>query len=598
MYILFLIIVNIKGKWIYLGYSDNVNIFNFIIVSDNLDSQIYDAIVVGTGISGGWAAKELCEKGFKTLVLERGRMVEHVKDYKTANDDPWDYKYKGQQTREEKERQLKQSRTGYTTSKASSHWFVDDIKHPYNETKRFDWMRGYHVGGRSIMWGRHSYRLSNLDFEANKKEGIAVDWPIRYNDIAPWYNYVEGYIGVSGENLGLSQLPDGNFLPPMPLNCVEDHLREKIAENFDGRVMTMGRVAHITGDKKFEGRSPCQFRNRCIRGCPYGAYFSSVASTLPAAEKTGNMTLRPNSIVSEVIYDPETKLATGVKVIDSETKETVEYKANVIFLCASAIASASILMQSKSDRFPDGLGNDSGELGHNVMDHHFRVGATGKFDGFEDKYYKGRKPNGIYLPRFRNLPGSDKMDFLRGYGYQGGASRDDWADNVAELGYGKDLKDAISKPGGWTMGLLGFGETLPYHDNKMTLDYDKLDDWGLPTVTFDAEFKENELIMRKDMKEQAIAMLEKGGFTEISSYDDLGAPGLGIHEMGTARMGRDPKTSVLNGNNQVHAVPNVYVTDGAFMTSASCQNPSLTYMAMTARAADHAAKNFKKTGNV
>lgn len=555
----------------------------------------FDAIVVGTGISGGWAAKELTEKGFKTLVLERGRMVKHIEDYPTMNDDPWDYKFKGQLPPEEMAKQHKQSRTGYTVNESSRHWFVNDLKHPYNEVKRFDWMRGYHVGGRSIMWGRHSYRLSDLDFTANQKDGHGVDWPIRYKDIAPWYDYVESYIGVSGERLGLSQLPDGNFLPPMELNCVEDHLRKSMEENFEGRVLTPGRVAHITGDKKFEGRTSCQYRNRCIRGCPFGAYFSSNSSTLPAAERTGNMTLRPNSIVSEVLYDPETKRATGVKVIDSETKETMEYKANVIFLCASAIASTSILMQSKSDRFPDGMGNDSGELGRNVMDHHFQAGAQAKVDGFENQYYKGRKPNGIYLPRFRNVNGNDNLNFTRGYGYQGGAGRGDWSTSIAEAAYGKDLKEAIIQPGGWTMGLMGFGETLPYHENKMTLDYDKLDDWGLPTVTFDAEFKENELKMRKDMVEQAAAMLEKAGFRDINGYDRLGAPGLGIHEMGTARMGRDPKTSVLNGNNQVHEVPNVYVTDGSFMTSSGCQNPSLTYMAMTARAADHASKNFKKS---
>lgn len=564
-------------------------------MSNIYENDTYDAIVVGTGISGGWAAKELCEKGFKTLVLERGRMVRHVEDYPTMNDDPWDYKFKGQVPREEVKRQEKQARTGYTVNEASKHWFVDDLKHPYNEVKRFDWMRGYHVGGRSIMWGRHSYRLSDLDFTANQKEGVAVDWPIRYKDIAPWYDYVESFVGISGEILGLSQLPDGKFLPPMELNCVEDHLRKNMAENFKGRVLTAGRVAHITGDKSFEGRAPCQYRNRCIRGCPYGAYFSSNSSTLPAAERTGNMTLRPNSIVHEVVYDADTKRATGVKIFDAETKESIEYKANVIFLCASAIASTSILMQSKSDRFPNGMGNDSGELGHNVMDHHFKAGASGKYDGFEDMYYKGRKPNGIYLPRFRNLNGNDNLGFTRGYGYQGGASRGDWAASVAEAGYGKELKEAIIKPGGWTMGLMGFGETLPYHENKMTLDYNKLDEWGLPTVTFDAEFKENELEMRKDMVEQAVAMLEKAGFNEVQGYDDIGAPGLGIHEMGTARMGRDRKTSVLNGNNQVHDVPNVYVTDGSFMTSAACQNPSLTYMAMTARAVDHASKNFKKS---
>ena len=565
-------------------------------MSNYYENDNYDAIVVGTGISGGWAAKELSEKGFKTLVLERGRMVEHVKDYPTANDDPWDYKFKGQVPREEVERQYKQNRTGYTVNEASKHWFVDDIKHPYNEVKRFDWMRGYHVGGRSIMWGRHSYRLSNMDFEANKMDGHGVDWPIRYKDIAPWYDKVESFIGVCGEKLGLDQLPDGNFLPPMDLNCVEDYFRKEIADKFNGRVMTSGRVAHITGDKKFEGRTKCQFRNRCIRGCPYGGYFSSVSSTLPAATKTGNMTLRPNSIVSEVLYDPDTKLATGVKVIDTETKETIEFKANVVFLCASAVASTSILLQSKSDRFENGLGNDSGELGHNVMDHHFKAGASGKYDGFEDMYYKGRKPNGIYLPRFRNLNGSsEKMDFVRGYGYQGGASRGDWSGMIAEAGYGEELKKALVSPGGWTMGLMGFGETLPYHENKMYLDYDKKDEWGIPTVTFDAEFKENEKKMRKDMVNQAVEMLEKAGFKDVYGYDDIGAPGLGIHEMGMARMGRDPETSVLNGNNQVHSVKNVYVTDGACMTSAGCQNPSLTYMALTARAADHASKNFDKS---
>lgn len=565
-------------------------------MSNFYENEIYDAIVVGTGISGGWAAKELTEKGFKTLVLERGRMVKHIEDYPTMNDDPWDYKFKGQLTPEERARQKKQSRTGYTINKASAHWFVDDIKHPYNEEKRFDWMRGYHVGGRSLMWGRQTYRLSDLDFTANKKDGYGVDWPIRYKDIAPWYDYVESFIGVSGEKLGLSQLPDGKFLPQMQLNCVEDHLKSKIAENFDdGRLLTIGRVAHITGNKEFEGRSNCQYRNRCIRGCPYGGYFSSNSSTLPAAEKTGNMTLRPNSIVSEVVYDADKKRATGVKVIDAETKEEIVYKANVIFLCASTVASTSILMQSKSERFENGLGNDSGELGHNLMDHHFKAGASAKYDGFEDKYYKGRRPNGIYLPRFRNLKNNENQDFIRGYGYQGGAGRGNWTEAIAEASYGKELKEAIVKPGGWTMGLMGFGETLPYHENKMYLDHDKKDEWGLPTVTFDAEFKENELKMRKDMIEQAVDMLEKGGFRDVQGYDNIGAPGLGIHEMGTARMGRDPKTSVLNGNNQVHAVPNVYVTDGSFMTSAGCQNPSLTYMAMTARAADHAAKNFKKS---
>ncbi|MDC6366314.1 MULTISPECIES: GMC oxidoreductase [Flavobacteriaceae] len=566
----------------------------------NQEQESYDAIVVGTGISGGWAAKELCENGLKTLVLERGRMVKHRDDYKTANMDPWDFPNTGQPTKEDIAKQEKQNRTGYTTHAASKDWFVNDLEHPYNETKRFDWMRGYHVGGRSIMWGRHSYRWSEIDFEANKKEGIAVDWPVRYKDIAPWYDKVESYIGVTGETLGLPQLPDGKFEPMMELNCVEQHVREQVAEHFDGRVVTAGRVAHINSDKKFEGdgRIRCQYRNRCIRGCPFGAYFSSLSSTLPAAERTGNLTLRPDSIVHEVIYDPDTQKATGVKVIDRETKEEFVFKAKVIFLCASAIASTSILMQSKSDRFPNGLGNDSDQLGRNIMDHHLGVGASGKFDGFDDKYYKGRKPNGIYLPRFRNLGGDTNMDsFKRGYGYQGGASRGNWEEIVAEASHGKNLKEAILKPGGWTFGMGGFGEVLPYEDNRMTLDYDKLDQWGLPTVTFDAEFKENEWNMREDMKEQAVNMLTKAGLRDVQAFDNPGALGLGIHEMGTARMGRDPKTSVLNGHNQVHACKNVYVTDGSFMTSASCVNPSLTYMAFTARAANHAAQELKK-GNL
>ena len=563
-------------------------------LSNNDSNEMYDAIVVGTGISGGWAAKELCENGLKTLVLERGRMVTHIKDYPTANLDPWDMPNNGDLTPEQKSRQEKQARTGYTVRAESSHWFVDDVTHPYNETKRFDWMRGYHVGGRSIMWGRHSYRWSDLDFEANAKDGVAVDWPVRYKDIAPWYDRVEEYIGVSGENLGLSQLPDGKFEPMMQLNCVEQHFREQVAEQFDGRVVTAGRVAHITSDKKYDGRSKCQFRNRCIRGCPFGGYFSSVSSTLPAAERTGNMTLRANSIVHEVIYDAATGQASGVKVIDRETKESMVFNAKIVFLCASAMASSAILMQSKSERFPNGLGNDSDQFGRNIMDHQLGVGASGSFDGFEDKYYKGRKPNGVYIPRFRNLDNNTKKDYLRGFGYQGGASRGNWEEAIAEHAFGKDLKEAVLKPGGWTMGIMGFGEVLPYEENRFTLDYDNLDEWGLPTLTFDAEFKDNEWKMREDMKAQAVAMLEQAGFKNVNAYDNPGALGLGIHEMGTARMGRDPKTSVLNGYNQVHACPNVFVTDGSFMTSASCVNPSLTYMAFTARAANYAAEQLKK----
>ena len=556
----------------------------------------YDAIVVGTGISGGWAAKELCEKGLKTLVLERGPMVKHIEDYPTMNDDPWDYKTGDVITNDTRKTQGKQSRTEYTTKESSKHFFVNDLEHPYNEIERFDWMRGYHVGGRSLTWGRQSYRLTDFDFEANIKDGIAIDWPIRYKDLAPWYNYVEGYIGVSGQNVGLPQFPDGNYLKAMELNCVEDHLRESISKNYKDRILTIGRTAIITeGTKPGLGRMSCQYRARCMRGCPFGAYFSSNSSTLPAAEKTGNMTLRPNSIVHEVIYDSNNKKASGVRVIDTETKKTYEFNAKVIFLCASAVASTSILMQSKSDAFPNGLGNSSDQLGRNIMDHHLDVGASAKTEDFKSQYYFGRRNNGIYIPRFRNIGGStNRKDFLRGYGYQGGGSRNAWTDKVTELSYGTEFKKEILKPGMWSIGLGGFGEVLPYEDNRMTLDYEKLDNWGLPTVTFNATIKENELNMRKDMKQQAMEMLENAGFKDVEGHDDAYAIGLGIHEMGTARMGHDARSSVLNKYNQVHEVPNVFVTDGSAMTSAGNVNPSLTYMALTARAADHAVKELKK----
>tara|TARA_B100001564_G_scaffold120237_1_gene100243 strand:- start:1141 stop:2832 length:1692 start_codon:yes stop_codon:yes gene_type:complete len=556
----------------------------------------YDAIVVGTGISGGWAAKELCENGLKTLVLERGPLISHPIDYKTANMDPWDFEGRDRITKEIKKRQPKQSRTLYVNSESTSHFFVNDNDHPYNEDKRFDWIRGYHVGGRSLTWGRLSFRLSDFDFNANAIDGIGVDWPIRYNDIAPWYSYVEKYIGVSGEKLGLPQLPDGEFLKPMELNCLEKEFKKSLIKNYKDRTATIGRIAHITeGTKPGLGRSTCQYRNRCRRGCPYGAYFSSNSSTLPAAESTGNMTLRPNSIVYEVIYDHDKRKAKGVRIMDAQTKNIIEYKAKVIFLCASTVASTSILMQSVSNRFPNGMGNDSGELGHNLMDHHFFAGAGGIYDGFKDKYYTGRSPNCIYIPRFQNIGGkTDRKDYIRGYGYQGGAYRSDQREIIDKNGYGSKLKEGILTPGNWSMGLGGYGEILPYHENKMYLDQNKKDKWGLPTVTFDAEIKENEKIMRKDMMIQAAEMLELAGFRDVNQYDNNYSFGLAIHEMGTARMGHNPKTSVLNKYNQLHSVLNVYVTDGSAMTSSGTQNPSLTYMALTARAVNHAVTELKK----
>ncbi|MDA8594846.1 GMC family oxidoreductase [Flavobacteriaceae bacterium] len=567
--------------------------------TDNVKNESrFDAIVVGTGITGGWASKELTENGLNTLVLERGRMVEHIKDYPTMNLDPWDFEHRGRPTREDRRHQPKQERTGYTTGEASKHWFVDDLKHPYEETKRFDWIRGYHVGGRSLLWARMSFRWSPMDFEANAKDGYGVDWPIRYEDLKPWYEKVEKYVGITGKAENLPQLPDSIFTPEIPLNCVEEEFQKGVAEHFDDRQIINGRSANLTGDAK-EGRSPCQFRNRCIRGCPFGGYFSSNSSTLPAADRTGKMTLRPHSIVHEVIYDEQLGKATGVRIIDAETKESFTYYADIVFLCASAVASTSILMMSKSKRFPNGLGNDCGELGHNMMDHHFKVGATGEWDGNAEDYYKGRKPIGFFVPRFRNLPGKEEThtNYLRGYGMQGSASRQNWMRAIGEMSYGEDLKNELVKPGTWQIGVNCFGECLPYHDNKMSLNYDKLDEWGLPTVDFDVEYKENERLMREDAEKEAVKMLTMAGFKNVKGYNRECYPGNGIHEMGTARMGKDSKTSVLNKYNQVHGCENVYVTDGACMSSSASQNPSLTYMALTARAANHAAKEFKKQRN-
>ena len=556
----------------------------------------FDAIVIGTGISGGWAAKELCEKGLKTLVLERGRMIKHIEDYTTMNDDPWDYKNGDVITQEIKRVQPKQSRTDYVNSESTKHFFVNDLEHPYKEEKPFNWIRGYHVGGRSLLWARHTYRLTDFDFNANLKEGIAIDWPIRYKDIAPWYDYVERYIGVSGKNENLPHFPNGIYLKPMELNCAEEVLQKKVNNSFDDRIVSNARIAHITeGTKPGLGRVSCQYRNRCRRGCPYGAYFSSNSSTLPAAELTGNMTLKPNSLVHEIIYDKNLRKATGVRVIDSNTKEVFDYKAKVIFLCASTVGSTSILMQSISERFPNGMGNDSGELGHNLMEHHFQVGADAIIEGIEEKYYIGRKPAGFYIPRFRNVGGdSNQKSYTRGYGYQGDASRGGVSKNALELGYGSDFKRSITKPGEWSIGMQAFGEILPYHENKMYLDQDDKDSWGLPKVVFDAEIKENELNMRKDMMQQAIEMFEAAGAKEIVPYDKKYIFGNGIHEMGTARMGDNPKNSVLNKHNQIHAVKNVYVTDGSCMTSSGNANPSLTYMALTARAVKHAIQELNK----
>ncbi len=563
-----------------------------------MEKNTYDAIVVGTGISGGWAAKELTEKGLKTLVLDRGPMVKHG-DYPTAMKNPWELPYGDEPTQADIARWPKHTRPSfYGITQSTKHWFADDIDNPYEETKPFDWFRGYHVGGRSLMWGRQSYRLSPMDFEANGKEGVGVDWPIRYEDLAPWYDKVEHFIGVSGNADHLAQLPDGDFLPPMELNCVEKDFQSKLDGKFN-RKLIIGRTANLSAPLKHDQspqRGTCQYRNLCMRGCPYGGYFSSNSSTLPSAERTGNMTMVTNAIVYELIYDNDKGKATGVRVLDAETGHQTEYFAKVIFMCASTFGTAQILLNSTSTRFPNGFGNDSGELGHNIMDHLFGTGARAMVDGHEDRYYSGRRPNGFYIPRYRNV-GTDKQKYLRGFGFQGGAGRQDWTRLVQEQLLGADLKQAAEAPGPWYVSMMGFGEMLPSHKNFVTLDRNHKDKYGLPILNFDAAHQENELMMSKAIIEDAVEMLTAAGYRDVGSFSMKANVGAGIHEMGTARMGRDPKTSVLNGWNQMHACKNVYVTDGSAMASSGCQNPSLTYMALTARAANHAVEELKR-GNV
>jgi choline dehydrogenase-like flavoprotein len=556
--------------------------------------NVFDAIVIGSGISGGWAAKELTEKGLKVLMLERGRNFEHIKDYASASKNPWDFEHRGRATQE----QLKQhpiiARTWGKVEPIMDYW-ANDVDCPYTEIKPFKWWRAYQLGGRSILWGRQSYRWSDFDFDANAKDGVAIDWPIRYRDVAPWYDHVEKFIGVSGSSEGLSQLPDGQFLPPMDMTCVEKDVAARVKEYYKGqRHMIIGRVANLTAP--IAGRTQCQFRNRCWEGCPFGGYFSTQSSTLPAAMKTGNLTVRPWSIVTKILYDKDKKKAKGIEITDAETNKTYEFFAMIIFLNASALNSAWVLMNSATDLWPGGLGSSSGELGHNIMDHHYNVGASGVVEGYEDKYYYGRRANGIYVVRFANLFG-DKREYLRGFGYQGAASREGWSREIAELNVGAAFKEALTEPGQWSIGMTGFGELLPNHENKITLDKDKKDKWGLPVLAMDAELKENELKMRKDIILEAKAMFEIAGVKEIRTWDGGHEIGDGIHEMGTARMGKDPKTSVLNRHNQVWDAQNVFVTDGACMVSSACQNPSLTYMALTARAANYAVDELKK-GNL
>jgi choline dehydrogenase-like flavoprotein len=555
-------------------------------------TNTFDAIVVGSGISGGWAAMELCKKGLKTLLLERGRNVEHIKDYPTANFNPWDFEYRLNNTPHFKAQSPIQS-TG--SNAGNAHFYVNDTDHPYIQDKPFNWYRGYQVGGRSLTWGRQCYRFSDLDFEANLKDDIGVDWPIRYKDIAPWYSYVERYIGVSGKKENLKQLPDGEFLPELELNCIENHLNGSIRKNHPDRLLTIARVANLS--RGWDNRGPCMYRNLCSRGCPFGGYFSSNSSTIPAAMATGNLTLRPFSIVAEVLYDDVGQRAKGVRVIDTETHQSFEYSAKIIFLNASTIATAGILLNSKSHRFPNGMGNDSGELGHNLMDHHSSAGASGKHHDFKDSYYKGRRPCGFLIPRYRNLKPDEGLGYTRGFNIQGHGERSEWPDTMHGSGFGADFKKQITTPGPWTVWMAGWGECLPYHDNQISLNPTAKDKWGLPLINVDFSFRDNETKMMDDIRKSSGEMLEAAGFTDIETFNYSKPGGSTVHEMGTARMGHDPKTSVLNGNNQLHAVKNVFVTDGSCMTSSASQNPSLTYMALTARACDFAVSELKK-GNI
>lgn len=556
--------------------------------------QEFDAIVVGSGMTGGWAAKELCEKGLKTLVLERGRSIEHITDYTTEHKRDHELPHRGKVPVEEAEREFAVGKDVYLFDESTKHFFINDRRNPYVAKRPYRWIRGNQVGGRSLLWARQCYRWSDLDFEANLKDGHGVDWPIRYADIAPWYDYVERFVGISGEALGLPQLPDGVFQKPMELTAVEKHVRDSIQANFPGRTLTIGRSAVLT--EPLNGRAACHYCGTCERGCSTASYYSSVSVTLPAAAATGNMTLRAHSLVHSLIYDEESDRVKGVRVVDHETGEMTEVFGGLVFLCASTLASTQIMMNTKTPRFPTGIANGSGELGHNLMDHHMGVDAYGYTDDFADRYYSGVRPNGIYIPRFRNLDSASSTDkFVRGYAYQGSSSRLGWGRAKWQPGVGAELKERLRDPGPWEMELWGYGECLPDHNNRVHLG-DETDEWGLPILVLDADWGPNERAMRPEMVSSAYAMLEAAGMRDVRVDDNLddNPQGFAIHEMGTARMGRDPRTSVLNGWNQAHEVPNLFVTDGACMTSSAVQNPSITYMALTARAVDYAVEQLRR----
>lgn len=566
--------------------------------NDTLKNRTFDAIVIGSGISGGWAAKELCEKGLKTLVLERGKDVKHLKDYPTTNMMPWEFKHRGQIPEDIATANPVVTRC-YAFKEDAMHFFVKDTEHPYVQEKPFDWIRGYQVGGKSLLWARQTQRWSEYDFEGPARDGFAVDWPIRYKDIAPWYSYVEKFAGISGNKDGLPQLPDGEFLPPIELTAVEKYFQGVVSKNYKDRHVIYGRCAHLTEPTQVhldQGRAQCQKRTLCQRGCPFGGYFASNSTTIPAAAKTGNMTLRPNSVVHSIIYDENKGKATGVRVIDTQTKESIDYYARIIFLNAAAFNSNLVLLNSTSNRFPNGLGNDSGLLGKYVAFHNYRARVSGQCEEFKDLAIDGRRPTSAYIPRFRNVF-KQETDFLRGYAAGFGSGRG--LHQETEGLVGEQLKNNLLHPdyGNWYVGSHMMGETIPKESNYLALDNSKKDDWGIPQLKISIDYDDNDEKMVKDYLEQITEMFTKAGFTNIKTSDSKQAPGLDIHEMGGVRMGRDPKTSLLNSWNQLHACKNVFVTDGACMTSTSTQNPSLTYMALTARAADYAVNEMKK-GNL
>jgi choline dehydrogenase-like flavoprotein len=563
---------------------------SFNILGKGVSGNSYDAIVIGSGITGGIAAKELTEAGLKVLVLERGRMVEHVKDYPTAMTDPWDLPLRNLVSLEE-QKQYEVQKTLYLFGQDSKHFLVKDSDHPYIQDKPFAWYRGYHLGGRSLLWSKHCYRLSDLDFEANMKEGIGIDWPIRYKDIAPWYDKIESYVGISGNRDGIHNLPDGNYLPPFEMNAFEKHIRERLRKNFKDRDLIIGRMAILTQDHN--GRGKCHSRNLCHRGCIFGAPYSSNSAALPDASKTGNLTLRPFSIVHSLVYDNKTGKLKGVRVIDAENNQGVEFFSKLVFLNASTLGSTQILLQSKTPEFPNGLANSSGVLGHYLMDHHAAIGATGGYSGLKNSFYYGQRPASVYVPRFRNVKQNDQP-YLRGFGFENYTSRGDWTRGFSSAGIGADWKESMTKPGDWFVYFEAYGETLPDYKNMTALSEDEKDKWGLPLLKISMEYGENEKKMRVDMQNTAVEMLKASELDWVEAYDYKPAPGSVIHEMGTARMGNDPKVSVLNKWNQSHDIANLFVTDGCCRVSSPCQNPSLTYMALTARACDYAVKELKK----